>query len=199
MGKPKLASFRMFAGSFDGSYLLRRAVMMPDEVQHIMGDEAGTEGLRQLLEQQSTTSVDSSFDGVLPSARVAALESVQFLRNQLLRDSDWASMAHSLELRTPLVDWRLSQQLAPYTAAFGGGQGKRLLANAPAKPLPSAIVEHRKTGFGLPMTKWLSQHWDSGEDLPATMQAPWARRWAWAIAEEFGFAAALSQSRPVAA
>jgi asparagine synthase (glutamine-hydrolysing) len=199
MGKPKLASFRKFAGSFDGSYLLRRAVMMPDEVQQIMGDEAGVEGLRQLLEQQSTTLVDSSFDGVLPGARVAALESVQFLRNQLLRDSDWASMAHSLELRTPLVDWRLSQQLAPYTAAFGGGQGKRLLANAPRKPLPSAIVEHRKTGFGLPMTKWLSQHWDSGEDLPATMQAPWARRWAWAIAEEFGFADALSQSRPVAA
>ena len=37
------------------------------------------------------------------AAQVALLESTRYLRNQLLRDSDWASMAHSVELRTPLV------------------------------------------------------------------------------------------------
>ena len=45
MGKPKLASFRKFASSFEGSYLLRRAVMMPDEVQRLMGGDAAIEGL----------------------------------------------------------------------------------------------------------------------------------------------------------
>ena len=35
------------------------------------------------------------------------MESQIYLRNQLLRDSDWASMYHSIELRTPLVDFFL--------------------------------------------------------------------------------------------
>jgi len=39
-----------------------------------------------------------------PFARVAALETTFFLRDQLLRDIDWASMAHSLEVRVPLID-----------------------------------------------------------------------------------------------
>ena len=35
------------------------------------------------------------------------LESSLYMRNQLLRDTDWASMAHSLEVRVPLVDVEL--------------------------------------------------------------------------------------------
>ena len=199
MGKPKLASFRKFAGSFEGSYLLRRAVMMPDEVQSLMGEDAAIEGLQNLLVELANTSPSAGFDTVLPSARVAAMESVQYLRNQLLRDSDWASMAHSLELRTPFVDWKLAQSLAPYTGAFEGGRGKQLLANTPVRPLPSEIVNHPKTGFGLPMAKWLSQGYSGGYKVPATMLTPWARQWAWAIAEEFGFSAAAGQVRPEAA
>ena len=34
------------------------------------------------------------------------------MRNQLLRDSDWAAMAHSLEVRMPFVDKMLFDQLA---------------------------------------------------------------------------------------
>ena len=39
-----------------------------------------------------------------PQSRVAALELSWYMRNQLLRDADWAGMAHSLEIRVPLVD-----------------------------------------------------------------------------------------------
>ena len=47
--------------------------------------------------------------------RVAVLESSLYMRNQLLRDTDWASMAHSLEVRVPLVDIKLLSQLASIT------------------------------------------------------------------------------------
>ena len=40
------------------------------------------------------------------------LESSLYMRNQLLRDTDWASMAHSLEVRVPLVDSKLLSQFA---------------------------------------------------------------------------------------
>src|SRR5213076_2656741 len=63
-------------------------------------------------------------------ARVAALESSLYLRNQLLRDMDWASMAHSLEVRVPLVDAHLLRTLAPLLVSRRE-RGKQLLADAP--------------------------------------------------------------------
>jgi asparagine synthase (glutamine-hydrolysing) len=44
------------------------------------------------------------------------MESSLYMRNQLLRDTDWASMAHSLEVRVPLVDSKLLRSLVPITA-----------------------------------------------------------------------------------
>ena len=41
------------------------------------------------------------------------MESALYMRNQLLRDSDWAGMAHSLEIRVPMVDTELLRRLGP--------------------------------------------------------------------------------------
>jgi asparagine synthase (glutamine-hydrolysing) len=88
---------------------------------------------------------------------LAQIESTTYLRNQLLRDSDWASMDHSVELRTPLVDARLLSNLTPVLAQFHRFPGKTLLANAPEKPLPDSIVHRRKTGFGIPVVHWANE------------------------------------------
>jgi asparagine synthase (glutamine-hydrolysing) len=85
---------------------------------------------------------------------LAQIESTAYLRNQLLRDSDWASMDHSVELRTPLVDAHLLAQLQPLLPQFRHHPGKTLLAQAPARPLPEAIVRRRKTGFAIPVKEW---------------------------------------------
>ncbi len=90
-----------------------------------------------------------------PVARVAALEASAYLRNQLLRDSDWAGMAHSLEIRTPLVDFALLKALAPSIPALTARSGKAALAAAPTRPLPRALLERSKSGFGLPLGPWL--------------------------------------------
>jgi glycosyltransferase involved in cell wall biosynthesis len=76
------------------------------------------------------------------------------MRNQLLRDADWASMAHSLELRTPFVDWHLLQHLAPLLAS-SKAPGKSELARLPLKPLPAAVLSRQKTGFSVPVREWL--------------------------------------------
>jgi asparagine synthase (glutamine-hydrolysing) len=89
-----------------------------------------------------------------PYARVVALESSFYLRNQLLRDMDWASMAHSLEVRVPLVDAHLLRRLAPLLVRREG-RGKQILANAARPPLPPEVRRRRKTGFTLPIHEWL--------------------------------------------
>ena len=74
------------------------------------------------------------------AAAVGLLESTLYLRNQLLRDSDWASMGHSLELRTPLVDAQLLASLGPYSARFKSGIGKSMLARCWGKPLSESLT-----------------------------------------------------------
>jgi asparagine synthase (glutamine-hydrolysing) len=121
------------------------------------------------------------------AAAVGLLEATFYMRNQLLRDSDWASMGHSLELRTPLVDAALLEILGPYVSGFTGGAGKGMLAQSPRKSLPGSIVNRPKTGFSLPMATWLSgaAHKRAWADLPllAVPGTPWARRWARAVIE----------------
>ena len=117
---------------------------------------------------------------------MAALEAGLYLRNQLLRDTDWASMAHSLEVRVPFVDRTLLQAVAADVASLQPGTGKRLLANCPTVALPHQILERAKTGFATPIERWLKdderiQRWQQVPRLrPAN--CPWARRWAYQIA-----------------
>ena len=124
-------------------------------------------------------------------ARIAALEAANYLRNQLLRDSDWASMAHSLELRTPLVDFHLLRDLAPVLVAPRppGLAGKRALALAPRPPLPEAVIDRPKSGFFLPMGDWLEQtplldHWRRVPQLNHP-RCHWSRRMAYGLAAEW--------------
>lgn len=121
-------------------------------------------------------------EGIGGASYVGLLDSTLYLRNQVLRDSDWASMAHSLELRTPFVDVPLLATLGPHAAAFTGGMGKAMLAHAPDKCLPQTVVNRRKTGFSVPMASWLSKRSDhrSWSDMASIAPAgmPWARRWA---------------------
>jgi len=177
--RPKLAGLARYGRTTEGAYLLWRGVRMPDDLAGVMPAETAQEGLRRLAEAEETSISARSRIGA-----VAALESTRYLRNQLLRDSDWASMAHSIELRTPLVDWTLLSALSPYAEQFMGGRGKASMAAAPAQPLPAAIVQHSKTGFGLPMDHWLADA--SGGEAASAVPGPWARRWAITVAESFG-------------
>ena len=83
------------------------------------------------------------------------MESSQYMRNQLLRDSDWASMASSVELRVPLVDARLHRLLAAGGFQPARRLGKAALVRRLAPELPEALWHRPKSGFYLPVLEWL--------------------------------------------
>jgi asparagine synthase (glutamine-hydrolysing) len=177
--QPKLAGVPMFMDSLEGVYFLRRSLFLPEELPALMGPEMAREGLKRLGGVPPGMIRAAARDG---AAGVGLLESTLYLRNQLLRDSDWASMGHSLELRSPLVDARLLETLGPFVSGFTGGAGKTMLSRSPMKPLPDAIINRPKTGFSVPMEKWMAEASDqrlwadlSMFNAPGT---PWARRWA---------------------
>lgn len=179
LGKPKLVALPNFMNSLEGAYFLKRSLFLPKELSALMGANMAREGLKRLGGNPAGMVKANARDGV---AAVGLMESTQYLRNQLLRDSDWASMAHSLELRTPLVDTQLLESLGSYVTKFSGGVGKGMLARSPVNPLPEHIINRPKTGFSLPMAQWLSDASDKSawNDHPilTNSNTPWARRWA---------------------
>jgi asparagine synthase (glutamine-hydrolysing) len=108
------------------------------------------------------------------------------MRNQLLRDTDWASMAHSLEVRVPLVDSHLLRALAPALVSHPAPGGKMLLAHSPSSSLPAAVAGRRKTGFTVPLGRWIEtgSGLDGWRKIPALLGPGihWARRWAYTAA-----------------
>ncbi len=125
-----------------------------------------------------------------PVNRVSYLESHWYMRNTLLRDSDFMSMAHGLELRVPFLDRKLVE------ACFGidgeiklqGKSPKSLLLASLGVELPREIVNRPKRGFTLPFEKWLrgemrpvvedallKSDWDQTSISAGAVRAVWNR------------------------
>lgn len=161
-----------WARTIGGAWWLRRSLYAPEDLHGLMGEELAADALRGF---EAARWVEA-MSGTLPSDGRLALgqiESTTYLRNQLLRDSDWASMDHSVELRTPLVDAHLLASLQTALPSFSRHPCKRLLAEAPENPLPRAIIERRKTGFGIPVGRWLAAESQASATLDSRA---WANR-----------------------
>lgn len=150
---PKYAGLLEYGGSWGGAYLLRRALRMPWELPRIMGRERARAGLDAL---RIVERLEASVRGLEnPRCAVAALELQWYMRNQLLRDADWAGMAHGVEVRVPFVDVAVLRALAPLVAG-ANPPTKAHLARAIAAPVGEAIAARRKTGFSVPVRDWLA-------------------------------------------
>ena len=148
---PKTGYTLQYCTSYEGAYLMKRGLFLPEEVASVVGAEIAREGLERLQMLDHIRDAITPDPGT-PFARVAAMESSLLLRNQLLRDIDWASMAHSLEVRVPLVDAFLLRKIAPAVLSM---DGKELLSRAPKQRLPNAVLTRKKTGFTIPNVAWL--------------------------------------------
>jgi asparagine synthase (glutamine-hydrolysing) len=153
--RPKMGEIVRHGNTWAGAYLVKRGRFLLDELPGLLGPERAAEGIARLNILEIIADTLRPDPGT-PYARVAALESSLYLRNQILRDTDWASMAHSLETRVPLIDAHLLKRLAPVVVTRKG-RGKSILADAPRLPLPPEVRNRRKTGFTVPIREWLAQ------------------------------------------
>lgn len=144
----KYASLFEYATGYGSAYLLKRGIFLPWELPSVLDPEFAAQGLRAL---DPLIRLDTTADPhKTPRAKLRALETAWYMRNQLLRDSDWAGMAHSLEIRTPLVDVALYRTVAHLEC------DKQAMARTAPKPLPSAVMTRPKTGFFVPVPQWMS-------------------------------------------
>jgi len=143
-----------YGKDYAGTYLLKRGLFLPQELAQILDADLVTDGLRRL---QPHRHIQQAIEPAPAGgyAKVAALESALYMRNQLLRDTDWAGMAHSLEIRVPLVDvWLLRRLAAPLVSSKTEENRKKLLAGAPDRPLPEPVAHRAKSEFTTPISQW---------------------------------------------
>jgi len=167
---PKAKAAARFGATWEGAYLLKRGLFLPDDLPSLMGADAAREGLERLSMLEHIAGTMEPDPGTA-FGRVAALEASLYMRNQLLRDTDWASMAHSLEVRTPLVDATLLRQIAPLLMVEKS-RCKQHFAKSPRNPLPAWLSGRQKTGFSVPLAEWARLPADG----TSTRMRSWARR-----------------------
>lgn len=152
---PKYAGLLEWGTTPGDAYLLRRGLFMPWELPRVLDPDLVREGWRELRPRLRLAATCEAI--AAPRRKVAALESLWYMRNQLLRDADWAGMAHSLEIRVPLVDVELLRRVTGLDA------DKQAMARTPAIALPRAVLERPKTGFFVPVRDWLQGARTGGE------------------------------------
>ena len=116
------------------------------EITNMFGEYFGIE--------QEKPDYTGMFEKYMPT--FAQIESIIYLRNQLLRDSDWASMHHGVELRTPFVDVSLLNNLKDVLFYLQFFKSKTpLISSLTKKELPKSIVVRKKIGFDVPVRQWI--------------------------------------------
>src|SRR6266478_6302891 len=173
--RPLSASVAMFAGKGDRSRKLAELATGQDSIVHpyflvraLFGtaerEALFSEGLSGRRHEDSEYALESVLRESIarsstldPVNRVSYLESHWYMRNTLLRDSDFMSMAHGLELRVPFLDRALVEACfrIPGERKLQGSSPKSLLLASLSVELPREIVKRPKRGFTFPFERWL--------------------------------------------
>jgi len=142
-------------GSLPHPYFFTRALFPVPAVEALMQERASewtaTSWWRWLSEAAAQAQHMDRFTGV------SWLELRSYLVNTLLRDTDALSMIHSLEVRVPFLDSRLTEYLLslPEAEKRDRGRPKGLLIKALEDLLPAELIAQPKRTFTFPWEKWL--------------------------------------------
>jgi asparagine synthase (glutamine-hydrolysing) len=125
----------------------KKVLYTPEFAHHLEVNPPADRFLISLLEQGSSLHwID----------RISRTDYESYLPNDLLAKVDIASMAHSLELRSPFLDHKFVEFSAslPPQLKLNGTKTKDLLKRALGKILPEDILNRKKMGFGVPLNHW---------------------------------------------
>lgn len=137
-------------------YMLRRRASN-DARMHSLGLYAKELGLGPMFQDPAVVD-DANRRAADPVAAVARMESQFCMGNIMLRDSDTNAMAHSLEIRVPMLDRRvidLAYRIPGRIRMPGPTPRKEMLRTAFAEFLRPQLLQQSKRGFILPVRRWM--------------------------------------------
>jgi asparagine synthase (glutamine-hydrolysing) len=137
-----------------GEYLFLRGFYTAKTVSKLLG--INTQKIHSLLESFDTNPV---LDSLKAEDKISWFEMNVYMQNQLLKDTDYMSMAHGVEVRVPFLDKDLIHTAIslPKNQRFRT-ISKGLLIDAYHDMLPKEIWDRPKKGFTFPFQKWFSRY-----------------------------------------
>lgn len=138
-----------------GDYLFLRGIYDPKTIARILKiDIEEVNKYLQSIELKIPSSINNKKE------RISYLEFNLYLQNQLLKDIDYMSMYHGIEIRTPYLDEDFVQTCLSIDnkIRFDLKLNKQLLVDTFADILPEKIYNRKKMGFSFPFNKWLKNN-----------------------------------------
>jgi asparagine synthase (glutamine-hydrolysing) len=142
---PVLERYLHWVGLFSAS---QKSALYADHFRQQLNGHDASEWLRDVLVTEP---------GLDPVDAVQRADTLLYLPEDLLVKMDIATMANSLEARSPFLDHRLIEFGAqlPSSYKLRGRTSKWLLRRLMRDRLPAEILARSKMGFGVPVGEWL--------------------------------------------
>lgn len=127
-----------------------------DSIKHAMYHEEFATHVGVAVRDYFTSLFDRMSQEHSDMARMAYADINSWLPEDLLLKADKMTMATSVELRVPLLDYRLMEFCValPDQYRLNGNEGKYLLKKTMEHYLPREIIYRKKRGFPVPIAKW---------------------------------------------
>jgi asparagine synthase (glutamine-hydrolysing) len=149
----KIRKFGIFKSDLSiNNYLFNRYVYSPLEVARILDCD-----LAEVINALSRISLATHFDSLDCLEKVSAAETDIYMTNQLLKDTDFYSMAHGVEIRVPFLDksfLKTVKSISP-KIRFKQPGNKQILKDTFNDVVPKSILSRSKKGFNLPFSSWI--------------------------------------------
>lgn len=144
LGEPPEKRYLRWIGIFEASQ--RRELYRPEFAAELGGFDAGDFLLNAYFECPSRDFI----------TRTTCADVLTYLPCDILTKVDIASMAYSLECRSPFLDHEVMELAArmPIELKLRGNQGKQILLDTFSDLLPPSIQRRGKMGFGVPLPNW---------------------------------------------
>jgi len=141
------------------AYLSIRGFFAPRQVQRLLGSTATD--IKRTAEEFVRLGPPEGVNGF------NYLEMKRYMHDQLLRDTDIFSMAHSIEVRVPFLDHTIVEHAARVRPLekIANGVNKPLLVNAVDDSLLFEAGARKKQGFSFPMARWMKRYAGELEEM----------------------------------
>jgi asparagine synthase (glutamine-hydrolysing) len=144
----RVADALLSGGSLPAVWLARRGLFSASEIRDVL-DEAAFTVAREVDPIARVEALDMP-KGLSRERQVSVCELSGYMHDQLLRDTDAMSMAHSLEVRVPLIGLPVVEAVGrTATEVLLGDRPKSVLRSVLAQHLPHELMAQRKKGFVL--------------------------------------------------
>jgi asparagine synthase (glutamine-hydrolysing) len=140
-----------------GEYLCLRGVYTPDVIAELLDID-----MKTVMDCLENIPVDPHIKNLSNESRASWFEFNMYMQNQLLKDTDFMSMSHGVEIRVPFLDRNFVNLVLSISTEikFNYEQKKRLLIEAYKDQLPPETWNRSKMGFTFPFQEWMRKNRD---------------------------------------